>query len=396
VLREGDFRDANTTALVADIVNKRNTYKIYSELKMSHVNYQNQSPENGFSSLLFVGKVHGNLRYSFDHRYADTNYEINDLGLIFRNNFNNFGADISYQTFEPTGKLNQYRINAWVNYRRLVDPNAFSQLNFGARYFANTTKLNAYSFRINIEPGKQYDYFESRDGRPFIYENFVSTGGFYSSNYNNKFAIDFELNFGSLFEQGRDLFVYEFEIKPRFRFSDKFLLSYSFEYDSLNGDRGYATIVNEEPILGERNRRILENRLSGNYTFSPFHSLALTFRHYWDTVNYDYELFTLLDNGRLTTDAGYTVDNVDESPNINFSTWNIDLSYSWQFAPGSFLTALYRNQLFNQGDNATDNFSNSLNFLFDQPSQNTFSLRLQYFIDYNGMKSIFRKNKKTS
>ncbi len=54
VMREGDFRDANTTAFVADIVNKRNTYKIYSEIKMSHVNYQSENPETGFSSLLYV------------------------------------------------------------------------------------------------------------------------------------------------------------------------------------------------------------------------------------------------------------------------------------------------------------------------------------------------------
>ena len=119
--------------------------------------------------------------------------------------------------------------------------------------------------------------------------------------------------------------------------------------------------------------------------------MALTFRHYWDTVNYDNELFTLLDNGRLTTEQGYTVDNVSESPNINFSTWNIDLSYSWQFAPGSFLTALYRNQLFNFDTMSQDSYSQSLDTLFNQPIQHTISVRLQYFLDFNGIKSIFKK-----
>ena len=396
VMREGDFRDANATSLVADIVNKRNTYKIYSQLKLSHVNYQFESPETGFSSFLFVGKVHGKLRYSIDHRYADTKYNINDLGLNFRNNFNNFGADISYQIFEPQGKLNKYRINAWVNYRNLAEPSVFTNLNFGARYFANTKKLNAYGFFMNTEPGKQYDYFESRDGRFFIYENFARIGTWFSSNYNKKFAIDLEYNMSTLFEDGRDLFAYEIEIEPRFRFSDKFLLAYSFEIEGINGDRGFATEFDDQPIFGERNRQIVENSISGTYAFNPFHSLALTFRHYWDTVDYDYDLFTLLDNGRLTTDSGYTIENVGDSPNINFSTWNIDLSYSWQFAPGSFLTALYRNQLFNRDENSQDNFSDSLNYLFDQPTQHTFSLRLQYFIDYNNLKTFFKRNKKVS
>ena len=92
----------------------------------------------------------------------------------------------------------------------------------------------------------------------------------------------------------------------------------------------------------------------------------------------------------FTTDAGFNLDNIGDSPNINFSTWNIDLSYSWQFAPGSFLTALYRNQLFNFDENIDDNFSDSLNQLFNQPMQNTFSIRLQYFIDYNQLKAIFK------
>ena len=396
VTREGEFRDANATALVANLVNKKNTYRVDTELRMSNVNYQNDPSETGFSSFLFVGKVAGNFRYSFDHRFADTKYNINDLGLNRRNNQNDFGFDFSYQTFEPSGRLNNYRFNFFSNYRRLVDPNTFARFNFGGGYRAFTKNLNAHGFRLNIQPGKQYDYFESRDGRPFIFENSVSAGAWFSSNYNKVFAIDLRANAATLFEEGRDLFRYDFEIEPRIRFSDQLLLTYGLNFENRNGDRGYATSVDDNPIFGERNRQIVTNTISGNYTFNPFHSLGLTFRHYWDTVQYDYDLFTLLDNGRLTAEEGYNIDNVGDDPNINFSTWNIDLSYSWQFAPGSFLTALYRNKLFNFDENSEDNFTESLDLLFQQPMQNTFSLRVQYFIDFNGMKSVFKKNKTAS
>jgi len=40
-----------------------------------------------------------------------------------------------------------------------------------------------------------------------------------------------------------------------------------------------------------------------------------------------------------------------------------------------------------------DSYSDSLNTLFDQPMQNTFSVRVQYFIDFNGIKSTFINNK---
>ncbi|SDS44563.1 Carbohydrate family 9 binding domain-like [Formosa sp. Hel1_31_208] len=396
VMREGSFRDANVTAARADIVNKKNTFRYVAEAKVSQVNYQNTDSELGTSTFLFLGKVAGNFRYSFDHSYADTKFEINDLGLQFRNNFNNFGADASYEIFKPKGKLNSYRVNAFVNYRMLANPGVFTQFNFGARYRASTIKLDAYGFRLNVEPGKQYDYFESRDGRRFIFENFVSTGGWISTNYNRVFAIDLRANAGALFEEGRDLFTYDFEVSPRVRFNDNFLMVYRLNFNHRNGDRGYATAVNDESIFGERNRQIVTNSISANYTFDPFNVLALTFRHYWDTVDYDYELFTLQDNGRLTTSSGFNRDNIGDDPNINFSTWNIDLSYSWQFAPGSFLTALYRNQLFNIDNTSASSFGDSLNALFDQQIQNTFSLRLQYFIDYNEVKKIIKKKNKSN
>jgi hypothetical protein len=392
VMREGEFRDANATALVANLVNKQNTYALDTELRMSHVNYQNDPSETGFSTFLRVGKVAGNFRYSFDHRYMDTEFNINDLGLNFRNNRNEFGADASYETFEPSGNLNSYRFNFFTNYRRLVDPNEFARFNLGGGYRAFTRKLDAYGFRLNVQPGKQYDFFESRDGRPFIFENALSTGGWVSTNYNRVFAIDVRANINTLFEDGRDFFGYDFEIEPRVRFSDKFLAVYNFNFDFRNGDRGYATREDDQPIFGERNRQIVENNISATYTVDPFHIIGLTFRHYWDTVKYDYELFTLLDNGRLTTDSGYNLDNITNEPNINFSTWNIDLSYSWQFVQGSFLTFLYRNQLFNNDENIDDNFRESLDLLFAQPARHTFSLRLQYFIDWNGIRSVFGKN----
>jgi hypothetical protein len=397
VLREGSFRDANVTAARADIINKKNTFRFIAEGKLSYVNYQNTDAEFGKSTFFFAGKVAGNFRYSFDHRFADTKYEINDLGLQFRNNFNNFGIDASYQIFEPKGKLNNYRINGFANYRRLANPGVFTGFNFGGGYRATTTKLDAFGFRLNLEPGKQNDYFESRDGRRFIYENFISTGGWVSSNYNRVFAIDVRANMGTLFEDGRDLFTYDFNISPRVRFSDHFLMVYRISFNHRNGDRGYATEVDDEPIFGERNRQIVTNTISANYTFDPFNVLALSFRHYWDTVDYDYDMFTLQDNGRLTTNSGFNRDNIGDDPNINFSTWNIDLSYSWQFAPGSFLTALYRNSLFNFDNLSQESYGQSLNQLFDQPIQNTFSLRLQYFIDYNDAKQLLQsKNKSNS
>jgi hypothetical protein len=391
VTRNGEFKDGNVTGVLADITNKRNTYNIEGQLKMSNINALGKTT-TGYSSFFYIRKAHGNFRYSLDHSYADTKYDINDLGLQFRNNYNNLGIDASYRTFEPTKKLNNYYIGGYVNYTRLADPAVFTGTGFGFNYNAQTKTLHNFGGNVNFLAGKQYDYFEPRtEGRYFIYENRINTNFWFSSNYNKTFAYDVNLGGATFFENNRNTNEYWFGVSPRFRLSDKFLITYSIDYNKEFNDRGYSATLGDAIIFGERDRKTLVNSVSGSYTFNSFHGLNLTFRNYWSTVDYKNDLFTLQDNGRLDADSGYVLADLENNPNANFNTWNLDFSYSWQFAPGSFLTALYRNQLFNFDDQSTESYGQSLNTLFEQPIQHTFSLRLQYFIDYNNIKNIFQK-----
>ncbi|WP_418603435.1 DUF5916 domain-containing protein [Hwangdonia sp.] len=393
VTRDGGFRDANVTGFLADISNKRNTYNIRGQVKMSNVNLSD-GVSTGLSSFFMVGKTHGKYRYSFDHSFADEEYDINDLGLNNRNNYNNFGFDASYQIFEPTEKLNDFRFNTWVNYRRLYNPSTFTGANLGMRVNAQTKKLMWFGARVNFDLGKQYDYFEPRDfenKRFFIYKNFGSAGIWFETNANKTFSVEANLGSFTMFDKERDLFGYEFEVEPTIRFNDKFRVSYEFEYQNNKGSRGFVDNINDDIVFGERDVVSVENGLSGAYNFNPLHAISLTFRNFWSTVNYDYQLFILENDGTLSANNGYNVDSIAESPNINFNTWNLDLRYSWQFAPGSQLTALYRNSLFNSDSASKDNYFNSLNTLFDQPIQHVFSLKLQYFIDYSNLKNVFKK-----
>ena len=396
VTRNGHFRDGNVTGLLADISNKRNTYNIRGQVKMSNVNLrEHDALKTGLSTFFYIGKTHGKFRYSFDHSLSNTGYDINDLGLNFRNNFNNFGVDASYQIFEPTEKLNNFRINTWVNYRMLYKPSTFTGTNFGINMNAQTKKLMWFGASINIEPGKQYDYFEPRDfenKRYFIYKNIGNIEGWFETNSNKTLSVDcFAYGFNA-FDSERNLRGYGFGIEPTILFSDKFRISYDFTLRNNMGSRGYVSKIDDNIIFGERDVFSIENELSGNYTFNPFHSVSLAFRNFWSTVNYETNLYVLEENGTLNTDDGYTTADVSD-PNVNFDTWNLDLSYTWQVAPGSFLTALYRNQLFNRDNNSQDNYFESLNTLFDQPIEQTFSVRLQYFVDYNNIKKIFRSRK---
>ncbi|WP_046755762.1 DUF5916 domain-containing protein [Kordia jejudonensis] len=401
VTRNGSgFRDANVTAIVADIVNKKNTINVDASLRMSNRNLETGT-ETGFNSFFAIRKISGQFRYSFDHRFSNTKYDINDLGLNFRNNFNNFGLDASYQIFEPTEKLNNFRINSWVNYRRLYNPNAYTGANFGVNIFAVAKKsLMAFGADASFAPGKQFDYFEPRDfdnRRFFITENRFNVGGFISTDYNKTFALDVRLGFNTLFEENQGFTRYRINVEPRVRVNDKCILVYQTSLNVENNRRGYANDSNgveNEIIFGQRDQIVLVNSLSGNYSFNSFHALNLTFRNYWSTVDYDDTPYFLRQNGRLVQSQSTFESLGLGNSNINFSTWNIDLNYTWQFAPGSFLTALYRNQIFNQTDASKDTYFESLNQLFDESIEHTLSVRLVYFIDYNNVKNIFRSKKR--
>ncbi len=387
VTRNGSFRDANVTAVVADIINKKNTHGLIAELKSSHLNLENGN-QSGISTRLGFGKNSGQYRWSFENNLADEKYDINDLGFQFRNNFNNFNVGTSYQIFEPTKTHNNFRINLNAQYRRLFKPGTYTGTRFNGDIFAIRKKsLNAYGGRFGIRPGKQYDYFGPRvDGRFFISEDWVNSEAWVSTNYNKTFAFDGRVTVRKTFEAIRkDYERYLFRLSPRYRPNDKLLFNYSLEYITEKNSRGFVDFIGDDIIYGQRDQIIIENVINASYNFTPYHSLAFNFRYYWTTVEYENELFKLEENGRLSTDDNYTKTDLND-PDINFNTWNMNLTYTWQLAPGSFLTAQYRNRIFISNNNGTSSWSNSSRELFNEPIGNTISLRLVYFIDYNKLK----------
>ena len=399
VTRNGHFRDANVTAALVNLSNKANTYAISGHVKMSNLNLEDGT-QTGFNSNIAIKKTSGNYQFSVVHNFADKKYDINDFGISQQNNYNNFSAEASYRVFKPTTHFNTYDFNTWFNYRQLYSPNTYTGNNLGGNFHARTKTLHDFGGSINFEAGKQYDYFEARtDGRYFVYENSLDSNIWISSNYNNTLAIDANIGFNTLFENGRNYFDYWYEIAPIVRINNKFKVSYSFEYSEEAKDRGYVTTYSNDDILfGERDQKTMINSFSGNYNFNTNHGLTLTLRNYWTTVNYEDQLFTLEENGSLSDNNSYNIqqtlinDTNYRNPNINYDIWNFDLKYSWQFAPGSQLTALYRNQLFNQTTFSKDGYLDSIDALFKVPLKQTFSLKLVYYLDYNNLKKVLKKS----
>ena len=392
VLREGHFRDANVSAILFDVLDKTNTYSISGQGKMSNLNLVGDNVR-GYDYSLSLGKVSGTYRYGIRASVRDDKYNINDFGFLRETNYRRLRSDISYQTFEPRGFLNSLTVEleSQFNWRHSNGAYAGNRFEFGVR--ARTKSLMWTGIVTEMSLGNQRDYFEPRDqenDRYFAFKNWVMPRFYIFTNSNKRFSTSFFLRGGKLFEPGRDMTMYNIQLGPEFRFNDKFTLEYDIQYGRMFGDRGYVTKIDDEIIFGERNQKTVENSITGVYNFNSLQSLRMAFRNYWATATYDYNLFTLLENGGVTTSTGHTVDNISSDPNRNFNIWNLDLSYEWQFAPGSQLIALYRNQLFDSSSQSEDSFGESLSNLFDQDMAHTFSVKMIYFLDYNNIKGVFK------
>ena len=380
VLREGDVRDANATGLLYTLVNKKNTHFIDGSGKMSVINELGDKI-NGYSFYSALGKFAGKVQYEFEYSMADKYFDINDLGFQRRNDYQEFEGEVSYRIFEPTETFNQYQIRLWLDLNYRHSDGAYRGNRFGANFFATTVKQFTFGGNINASIGKQYDYYEPRvEDRYFTDSPRFNIGGFVSSDFSKKFSYNFNLFHSSRLTEKRT--YYEIEFRPRFRFSDKFSMNYAIEYGNGNNQKGWVDELEDGTIIfGNRDTKRVTNSLSGKYNFSVKSGLSLSFRHYWSPVIYDAQFFDLAQNGELIPNS------YNENHDINFNIWNLDLSYTWQFAPGSQLVALYRNTIFNEDDLSDLNFGENLDNLFKEPVRHNFSIKLIYFLDYNKLKS---------
>ncbi|PTM07193.1 MAG: protein with DOMON-like ligand-binding domain protein [Bacteroidetes bacterium] len=395
VLREGHFRDANATALLFDLTDKTNRYNFSGQGKMSHLNLVGDN-STGFDAGFRLRKVSGTFQYGLEGSIRDDKYNVNDLGFATRNNFKNLEANFRYQIFEPTGFLNSFsvRVENKLNWRH--SNNDYTGNSIQVNVNARTRSLISFGGNIETSLGEQRDYFEPRDqenDRFYTFNNWVSGRTYIFTNSNKAFSTSGNFSYATLFDKDRDFKEYQIRLGPNFRFNDKFTLEYDITYERKLGSRGYVTrLDNDEIIFAERDQKTIENSISGTYNFNPLNTLRLSFRNYWSTAANRENLYLLEQDGSQSLDDGYTITNLDLDPNRNFNIWNFDLSYEWQFAPGSQLVALYRNQLFNSTSESRDSFSQSLGDLFDQDIQHTFSVKMVYFLDYNSLKRMFKKN----
>ncbi|MEL4306758.1 DUF5916 domain-containing protein [Joostella sp. CR20] len=383
--REGDFRDANATGLYLDVTNKKNTLKYWTSGEGSWV-MQSDSTKFGVEGSAGISKISGKHRMSGEVNFRTKDYDINDLGYSSTTNYINYYGYYGYRYLKPKGGLNNMYLNFNVNLTRRLDPGLYSEFNFNFNSSFTTKKFIGFGGGFEMTPFGKNDIYEPREeGRyvkvPSYYDGWV----WFDTDYRKKFAINVLYDWYVYSEKWREDVI--IDISPRYRFSDKWKLYYTTNFIFNNEDRGYVDRVNDDIIFGQRDRKTYINALESQYIFTNKAALNLSFRHYYSEVSYD-QYFSLENNGDLTENNSYTVNN-----DATFNSWNIDVRFSWWFAPGSQLTLLYRNAIDSYEEKSIRNINENFDTLFSQPQLHSLSLRISYFLDYNRAKNWFGNNK---
>jgi hypothetical protein len=123
-----------------------------------------------------------------------------------------------------------------------------------------------------------------------------------------------------------------------------------------------------------RQVKTISNTLNSSYIFTNRMSLTLRARHYNSSAAY-LKYFALTQNGGLA-EAPY-----DVKKDVNFNTFNVDMVFSWWFAPGSEVSLVWKNAIFSDGGAMASNYMDNLNRTLQSPQSNNISLKVLYYLD---------------
>lgn len=391
VTRNSHFRDANVSGLAWDLNTKANTYSLFGNVKYSHIN--DFEDKNGFYSTVSLAETSGNYRYSVGSDFVTKDFDPNDLGINFYTNYYNFYGNANYRILKPTKRFNTFRINYNMYTEFNKESGKLQDNSINANLNLTTIKNNYYGGGITFYPLEINDYYEPRaENRYVVIPRKIESWGSISTNYNHKFAIDLNGTL-NIFDESERL-TYGFDIGPRYRFSDKLLLTYFFSYLRKNNNKGYIDQIDtdensntpNEIIFANRNVITYSNTLGGKYAINSAMTINLSVRQYWSYAD-NKDILALQQDGDFIAYPQYTT-----NKNSSFYSWNADLSYSWWFAPGSQLSALYRNNASNFERVIDKDFRHNVSGLLNNDAlKHIFSISIKYFIDYNAVRNKVRK-----
>ncbi|MBL7744485.1 MAG: carbohydrate binding family 9 domain-containing protein [Chitinophagaceae bacterium] len=394
VWRSGNDYDANVTATLFSLSDKKNIWNITGQLNNSNLFGYDAAgkTKSGYSHSFSFGKRSGRFNFNVWQDLTDTKYTSNDLGYFTNNNFFDHGIYAGYRWIQPKGWYNRIFINFNASISKLFQPignlgETYQRSNFNFNFNVQTKTLHWFGSFWNYTP-HQNDFYEPRtEGWFFRRGASLLGGGWFESNAAKKYSFYTEVAVRNYFKF-YDLVAMDALLFQNYRFSSKFALSHRISYMPRFNGVGYAWSDDTKIIFARRKVNTVENILNAKYSFTNKMGITFRLRHYVSSVG-NKEFFTLQQqDGKLAPDPSFS-ENVDR--NVNF--FNIDMVYTWQFAPGSFLNIVWKDAGYTYHDYVEKNYFKNFGRTIESDQNNNISLKVIYFLDYLDLKKWRKKGK---
>jgi Domain of unknown function (DUF5916) len=387
VWRSGRDYDANVTAALFDLNDKKNTWNFGGKAAVSNQFgiESNGDTKTGYSQSLRFGKRSGRFTFNLTQELTDTKYNSNDMGYFTNNNYLDHFLYAGYRWTEPKSWYNRIFINFNSSFSKLFSPIAgidekYQRARVQTNINVQSKKLwwagmfTAFNFREN-------DFYEPRwAGRYFKRGSSLIFGGWFESNEAKKYSFNIE-NFSRAFFNFYDAFTNEISLRQNYRFSSKFSLTHRLNVENRFNNIGYTWSSSANDIVFAKRRvNAIENIVSAKYNFNNKQGITFRMRHYVSTVD-NKSFYNLQNNGTLQPNTSFTL---NRNQNVNF--FNIDMVYTWQFAPGSFLNVVWKNAVFDFDNVVESNYFKNFANTIEADQNNNISLKVIYFLDYLQLK----------
>jgi len=373
-------RDFGANVLGSDVklANKNNSYGIFGKGAISK-NWDNGASKIGGYYDIDFAKTKGKFQMQATQKFFSAKYDPNLLGY---NNFNNFlvnRIDLNYNITDPFWRVLWWRNEIRTEIMHYADPLSFSQLELlcsSVVTFRNHLTLGSHF----VAGPNSYDFFEARtEGRSVRRAGYWFTGFMFSTDYSKKYVLDIMPGYARA--KGDDFTLFELEVAPRYRPNDHMFFWLESNLSLIINDRGYASKsdASDSIYFSRRNVNTLENTLNFSYTFTPKAGLSFRLRHYLSKID-NQEFYFLGDDSELNKTSSFNMD--DRS----YSAFNIDMVYTWNFAPGSELSIVWKNSIEKNDDYIVPGYFENIRQTIDSPQFNSFSIKMLFYLDYHNVK----------
>jgi len=380
---------ANVTGSEFNINDKSNLYGIRGEIAVSQHYIRDQDNSFGHKYEISAGKFGGKIQYRLSRDVVSDTYDQNDLGYLRRNNEIENQATFDYINIKPSGKFLSYGTGFNIDYNQLYNPRKFTGLNIGLDGRAEFTNRFNIFIKGEYTPLGTKDYYEPRvDGRYYFIDKAFEMFSRFSTDSRKRIEISGGFRYQKIFSAYQQK-VYGFEVLPRFRINDKFTYSLGVEHQQRINDIGYVTDNGTDSVyFGKRNSPTWIATINASYIFTNTISLGFDLRHYWSRVLYDGTYYFLNDDGTLSL-----LENDLGEVDVSYNAFTIDMVFKWNFAPGSWMVAVWKN-IVDAEENFANNYFRNIDNMFSDNQVNSFSLKFLYYLDYQYINKMFSKKQK--